>query len=534
MTHNYIDGLRGRGAFTLGDRKRPNILFISFDMVPREFYLPAEGDLAPRTPNLDALRRDGLFFSNAYAASPLCSPSRAALFTGRYSYITSNGERAHDGHQVHVREDDTIYPEYLKASGYRTRHFGKCHIGTAKFMAAFGENDHPWDRWSPPWYDDDGYCEFLAQKDIAGFRFSREIHGIAPSGRGKGNFMGGWVETENGKPFQKEATYPAYTTALALAGLRAREADPRPFYFEVDYFEPHQPFFIPSGYEQRERELRALVTIPQSWETALSGQGGPLPTVYARYQKYWGLSERQTVEDYLVANVLQYEILDENVGKLLSYLKAQDLYDECLIIATADHGEMNCRNGLIDKGAYLNPRVLQVPLTLKLPASRNPSEGDATPCSTVDRAVSLLDIAPTVLEEASVNAIARFDGVPLVGNHAPRKGGNRPPILAEVFSHVVPNPSASLLEQSDGRSRLYTVNFSDVVDEYYVQDPQGRWVEQNGIGDPENREDILSMRKALLRIFESDERWNSYAAFLRLVHAESFADDADLQKFVLT
>jgi hypothetical protein len=42
------------------------------------------------------------------------------------------------------------------------------------------------------------------------------------------------------------------------------------------------------------------------------------------------------------------------------------------------------------------------------------------------------------------------------------------------------------------------------------------------------------MRKALLHVFESDERWNSYAAFLRLIHAESFTDDADLQKFVLT
>jgi len=315
------------------------------------------------------------------------------LFTGRNSYITSNSERAHDGLQTHVREDGFIYPEYLKALGYRTRHHGKCHIGTAKFMSAFGENDSPWDRWSPPWFDDDGYSSFLESKSINGFSFFREIHGRSPSSQGNGNFLGGWVQANGCKPFPREATYPAYIADMALAGLWACHGSDRPFYFQIDWFEPHQPFFIPSGMEEREREMRASLALSLSW--AMTNNGDPnlglrLPLVYERYRKYWGLSELRTVEDYLVANALKYEVLDEQVGRVLSWLKNKGLYDDCLVMVTADHGEMNCRGGLVDKGAFLNPRVLQVPLYLKMPIDCEGDAGVPMHGTSIHRAVSYL------------------------------------------------------------------------------------------------------------------------------------------------
>ena len=121
---------------------------ISTDMVPLDFHCPPMAT-SVATPNIDALC--AVKFRHAFATSPLCSPSRAAYMTGRHSYITTNGERAHDGHAIHLRPDDVIFPEYLKATGYHTRHVGKCHVGAAKFIDVFGENDAPWDRWSPPW-----------------------------------------------------------------------------------------------------------------------------------------------------------------------------------------------------------------------------------------------------------------------------------------------------------------------------------------------------------------------------------------------
>jgi len=57
--------------------------------------------------------------------------------TGRYSYIQGNGERAPQGLESQLRPDDTVFPEYLKASGYVARQVGKCHVGTKKYEDAF-------------------------------------------------------------------------------------------------------------------------------------------------------------------------------------------------------------------------------------------------------------------------------------------------------------------------------------------------------------------------------------------------------------
>lgn len=544
MDAKYVDPISGRGAYRSAAADKPDMLFVSFDMVPREFYLPAAGDLAPRTPNIDRLRRDGVFFSNAYAASPLCSPSRAALFTGRYPYITANSERYHDGQEIHVRRDDTIYPEYLRAEGYRTRHYGKCHIGSAKFLDAFGENDSPWDRWSPPWYDDDGYREYLERRGVGGFEFYREIRGVSPSGNGGGNFMGGWVRAAGGGDFPRDATYPAYVTERALAGLPPAPAaggGRKPLYIQVDYFEPHQPFFIPSGYEERERELRAALKesgLPGSWSSAAAGRpglGAALPTVYSRYRAYWGLTDAVTAEDYLVAHALQYEILDEQIGRLLDALEERGTYDGTLVVLTADHGEMNCRDGLADKGAYLNPRVLQVPLYVKPPRgpdgawAPNPAfAGLPAAGSVCGRLSSLLDLAPTMLAAAGIQVLDRLDGRPL--GPAPESRS----LLAEVFTHVVPNPAVSLIRQDGEDTALYTVNLADTADELYLRGAEGLWTERNGAELPERQELRRRCRRELLACAEGDARMHSYAAFLKLIFARELGSGADLQKFVHT
>jgi arylsulfatase A-like enzyme len=520
---NYVDRKTFRGPYRkAGPAAGPDILMMSFDMVPREFYLPREGDLAPHTPNLESLKKDGLFFSNTYAVSPLCAPSRAALYTGRYSYIVANGERCHDGQQEHIREGDTIYPEYLRASGYRTRHFGKCHIGAAKYLDAFGENDAPWDRWSPPWYDDDGYREYLRSLGIESFQFEREIRGLSPSGRGKGNFLGGWVSAAGGRPFPKEGTYPAYITNLVLSELKNRKPG-QPSYLQIDYFEPHQPFFIPSGYEEREKELRAALSLPEFREPAACGRpGAPLPLIYSRYRSYWGIGDRKIAEDYLVANVMQYEILDEQIGRIIRRLKEADVYDKTMIILTADHGEMNCRDGLVDKGAYLNPRVLQVPLYLK-PAAPTPAV-PARGGTVIDRLCSLLDIAPTILGAAGIDALTRFDGRSLF-----EEGPGDRKLLAEVFAHVLPNPAACLIMERGEETGMYTVNFTDTVDEWYRRGKGGIWTEQNGAIPGAGLYDII---KEMIAFFDADERWSAYSSYMRVIHAGAEESGRDLQKFV--
>lgn len=181
----FIDPRSRRGSFEdLAPSRRPHIVFITADMVPPDAYRPAElnGGLV-RTPNLDMLRAGGVTFTNAFANSPLCGPSRASYLTGRYPYILVNEERAHDGFAISLRADDVIFPEYLKAAGYVTKHAGKCHVGAAKFFDAFGENDAAWNRWAPPMTDDDGYVAYLRRLGVSPPVWPEPIHGVHSWGR---------------------------------------------------------------------------------------------------------------------------------------------------------------------------------------------------------------------------------------------------------------------------------------------------------------------------------------------------------------
>jgi len=148
------------------------------------------------------------FFPNAFCTVPLCSPSRASYLTGRYSYIQGNSERAPEGLETQLRPDDIVFPEYLKAAGYLARQIGKCHVGTKKFPDAFGENDQPWDRWSPPIFDDDDFLAYQRGLGVKPQKYSREIVFRMQDRKTPGNSVGGWIVQQDGNPFRWKRITP--------------------------------------------------------------------------------------------------------------------------------------------------------------------------------------------------------------------------------------------------------------------------------------------------------------------------------------
>lgn len=515
MSQHYLNEMTGHGPFHIReDANRPNILFISTDMVPPEFYYPNAMDM--HTPNLDTLCNNHIFFSSACATSPLCSPSRAAYLSGRHSYITTNSERAHDGHEIHVRQSDILFTEYLKALGYHMRHVGKSHVGAHKFTDIFTENDSPWDRWSPPWYDEDAYIAFLKNKGFNGITFKKSIQGRDLTGNEGGNFYGGWLDEQNGKAFPKDATYPAYLVERAIQALTVRPNTDQPLYLQLDFFAPHQPFAIPSGMEEREKEIRATLSLPNSyreWQENDYHSPWTEPRVYSIYRKNWGLHDPETVLDYRVANQLQFELIDEMIGNLFDHLKTSGLYKDTWIFLIADHGEMNGEYALIDKGAYLNPRVIRTPIFIKPP--RNHDLGDIA--QTAHTPVSLLDIAPTILNIVGVKINARLDGVTLFDTLKDIPRPNDKPILFEVWSHVIPNPCIGMIfTASNNKNYMFTFNASDEIDELYIFDNnlhrQNLWDTHQTI-----RNEAIATLHAHL---SQDQRWKSYKGFLELTYPD--------------
>ena len=526
----FLDAKRAMHPYKVGEADRPSVFVLTVDMVPPEFHRQPSTCLGSmRQEGMAGLRRDSVCFDNAFSVSPLCGPSRASMFTGRYPYILVNEERAHDGCEVELRDDDAIYPEYMKAAGYLTGHVGKSHIGTKKFCQVFGESCSPWNRWAPPVYDDPEYHEYLRQLGVDGFRFSRRIEGLKQDRQSPGNFYGGWVEQEDGSPFPVEGTYPHYLVHRALSLLESllrRREDGEPIYLHVDLFAPHQPFFIPSGLDEREEALRRDVPLPEgysAWGERDYEPAGPEPRIYGTYRRSWGLYDAEAARDYQIANMLQMEVIDLALCRFVARLRGLGLYDESVVLLTADHGEMNLEQGLIDKGVYGHPKAARVPMLLKLPGNREAGR-------VVGADVCLLDVAPTFLKLAGVEPVARLDGESLLERLRPGDKGRAAPFVFEAGWHVAPNPAVAIHGRLPEGHFRYVYNCCSGVDELYdLDDPSFR----NRMGDEGLAGVRRNMRRELQRIFGGDARWRCYRQAFELDRAEDLLQSAgDGQMFV--
>lgn len=511
----YTQPRTGIGPYhRTGSGKPPNIFLISADMVSPDLYHPDRPlSKSVQIPNIRSLMADGTFFSNAFCTVPLCAPSRASCMTGRYSYIQGNGERAPEGLETTLRPEDIIFPEYLRASGYITRQAGKGHLGTKKFLDAFGENDQPWDRWSPPVFDDEAFLAYQRTLGVKPQKYSREIVFRMQDRKTPGNSAGGWIVQEDGKPFPFEAHYTCYLAKRAVETLRSimqtENAAKHPIYLQLDIFDPHQPFSIPAGYEQREQELRKLMTLPESYNAARRRdfkRADNEPEILDVYRKYWGIYDPQALLDYRVAYILQMEIVDRAIGIFLDELRKQGLYDSSLIAFISDHGEMNGRRAMVDKGVYLYPDVLRVPFVLK-PA-------DPAPPRVVKDSVSLMDLSQTLFETAGIQPEAKFDGISLAPalRGEPLQRPNR--LLFFGGWHVGVNFACGLEHRTvDGRHFLYGYNLSSPNDELYDMQAVDA---VNLIDDPQHANVREEMIRLLAEELQRDPRWIGYWAEFRV------------------
>ncbi len=500
----------------VGPGKPPNIFLITIDMISPDFYHPSRP--FSREMNLPALRElvgDGVSFQNAFAPVPLCGPSRAACLTGRYTYVLGNGEHSPVGLETQLRADDVIFPEYLKKAGYVTKHCGKCHVGTSKFMDAFGENDNAWDQWYPPIYQDEAYLSYQRRLGVKPQKYSREIVLLQQDRVTPGNSIGGWIVQGDGKPFPEEAQYSHFLVQRAIEKLECAMAGPstagQPIYLQLDIFDPHQPFSVPDGYAEREKELRAVMTLPETYKKVQARDWASFanqPEIYDLYRRYWGLYNPQSMMDYRVAHALQMEVVDRAIGKLIQALKEKDLYDDSVIILMGDHGEMNGRWGLVDKGVYLYPDVLRAPLVVKMPSSVGIQP------HAVDAPVSLLDVAPTLLSVAGVEPDAWLDGQSLIPYMQPDATPADRNMIFSCGWHVGVNFACGI-QQWDGKGNhhLYAYNTSSRIDELYDLNA----VEAENLAqEPQHAKLRTEMIDRLGALLQSDSRWGGYWGSYRL------------------
>ncbi|MCL5745863.1 MAG: sulfatase-like hydrolase/transferase, partial [Acidobacteria bacterium] len=328
--------------------------------------------------------------------------------------------------------------------------------------------------------------------------------------------LGGWIEQEDGKPFPLEGQYSYYLSQWAVEklddalGAAGRKA---PVYLQLNIYDPHQPFTIPDGFQKRAGDLRKAVSLPESYRQTVARNFKPAPgepALLDLHRRVWGLYRPEYATDYMVANALAMETIDKSLAHFIRALKQRGIYDDSLIILTADHGEMNCHHALVDKGAYLHPETQRVPLVVKMPA------GAGARNRTVEAPVSLLDISPTVCELARVQPLERQDGQSLV----PHLNGTASPADRELMFQAgwlaTGNPACGTERwERDGRHHFFIYNLGSTSDELYdLKDPDTH----NLAGNPEHEKVRLEMEERMYALIQKDARWNCYAQGFRLQH----------------
>ncbi len=350
--------LHPAGAQTPQKPRRPNIILIIADDM-------GHGDLGfhrnpkIRTPHLDRLAKQSTRLKYFYV-SPVCSPTRASLMTGRYNYRTGVVDTFLGRSMMHP--DEVTLAEMLAAAGYRTGIFGKWHLGDNYPLRAM----------------DQGFQEALVLKG----------GGIGqPSDPPGGSSYFDPVLQHNGKQVRKKG-YSSDVFTDAAMDFIVKNRD-HPFFVYLPFNCPHTPLEVPDSYQNIYKNMNLE-------HDQFPAVGHPLP----------GRAQQDVIAKVygMVTNI------DDNIGRLLAKLDELGLANETIVIFLTDNGPQQVRynSGMLMRKGSVHEGGVRVPCFWRWPG-HIPADRD------IDRIAAHIDVTPTLLAACGVAAPAKvkMDGVSL-------------------------------------------------------------------------------------------------------------------------
>ncbi|SED06385.1 Arylsulfatase A [Tenacibaculum sp. MAR_2009_124] len=357
--------------------EKPNIILVISDQFRRQAMgFVKDGDPV-KTPELDKYKREeAVFFSNGIVNRPICGPNRANILTGQYNI--TNGVY---GNKVRLSKESNTLGEITKRNGYRTAYIGKWHLDGAGGPEGYVPKSrrHGFDKWiltrghSPfkqKVYIDDSQkattaseweTTWLTKKLIGFIRNNKENHSDKP-------FCAvlsiGPPHTGGGTGFEDRYQ----------PGKRTRDG-------KIKY---GYGYAAPKIWEDLYPEPKQLTKRPNATDIIVKNTG-----------------EKDEVWPVLPGYYGTISSIDHEFFRLTKYLKDNDLFDNTIIVFTADHGEMLGSHGRMTKGVWYEESV-GVPMLISYPA-KVASRTEKSPMSSVD-------ILPTVLGLADINIPDSIDG----------------------------------------------------------------------------------------------------------------------------
>ncbi|MEI6275339.1 MAG: sulfatase [Prolixibacteraceae bacterium] len=322
LTPLILLGAVQTNSFAKKPVRKPNILFALADDQSYP-YASAYGTKGISTPAFDQVAKSGILFSSAFVAAPQCSPSRAAILTGKNIWQLEEAGT----HGSYFPKKFTVFTDLLEQAGYGVGYTGK--------------------GWDPGNWKDAG-----RSRNPAGPEYSEKLVENSP--------------TTGISSIDYFANFVAFYE---------KKAPGQPFFFWYGSHEPHRVYEQNSG-------LRA----------GKKPQDAYLPSFLPD-----DAVSRNDINDY----ALEIEYFDQQLAKILAFLKEKGELDNTLVVVTADNGMSfpSAKANLFEFGSH-------VPLAISWPAAIRPGQKS-------DKLVSLIDLAPTFLELGEVKEKPEMTGTSL-------------------------------------------------------------------------------------------------------------------------
>ncbi len=358
--------------------KKPNILFIMTDQ-HRGDCIGCDGNSVIKTPNLDRLAKEGALFSNAYSCTPTCTPARSAILTGLTPW--------HHGMLGYGRVANRYpmeLPRAMREAGCQTIGIGKMHWYPQRHLHGFHKTI----------LDESGRAETKGFESDYRARFRKQ----APDGM-KYDVTGiGWNDYRTRTYIPPENLHPTYWTAQSAIDYIESYNKPEPFFMKVSFARPHSPYDPPERFFEAYRENEMPAPHIGNWEAKYAQAD---PENYSLWHGDLGIEQvRRSRRGYYGS----ISFIDEQVGRIFHTLERLELFDNTLILFTADHGDMTGDHHLWRK-SYAYESSARIPFIVRPPLGMFDKQG-----LTFKQPVELRDVFPTFLDAAGSPIPEYLDG----------------------------------------------------------------------------------------------------------------------------
>lgn len=378
--------------------KRPNIIFILTDDHAFDAIGYASNGRV-KTPHLDRLAKNGVIFNRAYCSALTCVPSRTTVLTGLNYHRVEKETKA--GWVAPLKEGTWSWAHALRSSGYNTGMIGKSHFtplwanhGFDTLELCDGAAHRPLEPGQPKLNQ---YEEYLKSNGIIDYydrfgRFPKELAHLEEEYKKSFHFQAWCHDTKYHRI--------TWIRDRAVQFIENNKQDGRPFALMITPPYPHAPY-VPSKEFVDLYDPDAIDVPEDNWEDMEGLPEAirePEKTDFFDRKKY----SRKVMQGYLAHNWALVSQMDAMVGEILKHVDLRDT----MIVFTGDHGDYQGRRGRLAKNPWIPfEETSRVPLL---------ASGWRIPQGVqVDQPVSLVDIAPTLLQAGGAAIPDGLDGVPL-------------------------------------------------------------------------------------------------------------------------